>query len=133
MRRGNADVTINTDNVYEGTEEFNLVLTFAQPRRRFFVIPNITTVTINDTTGEYIICPYSLTITLHCVFAGLTIGFIGAPYRAIEDMASIIFTVGVIGNTKLATDVVVSFSTIDGSTSGKWSVETFSTFYALFS
>ena len=33
-----------------------------------------------------------------------------------------IFTVGVIGDTELATDVVVSFSTVDGSVSGRRSV-----------
>ena len=60
----------------------------------------------------------SLTLTLHCITADLTIGFIGAPYRAMENMGPMIFTVGVIGGTSLATDVVVSFSTVDGSTPG---------------
>ena len=55
------------------------------------------------------------------IIADLTIGFTGAPYRAMENMGPMIFTVAVnvIGNAMLATDVVVSFSTEDGSTSGK--------------
>ena len=35
-----------------------------------------------------------------------------------ENMGPMLFTVGVIGGTTLTTDVVVSFSTMDGSTSG---------------
>ena len=48
MRRASAEVTIRTDNVYEGVEEFSLDLFFASPQSGFFVIPNITTVTILD-------------------------------------------------------------------------------------
>ena len=48
MRRASAEVTIRTDNVYEGVEEFSLDLFFADPQARFFVIPNIATVTILD-------------------------------------------------------------------------------------
>ena len=59
MRRASAEVTIRTDNVYEGVEEFSLELFFATPQTGFFVIPNIATVTINDTTSEYIMCPVS--------------------------------------------------------------------------
>ena len=55
---------------------------------------------------------------MHCVIAEVTIGFIGAPYQARENMGPMRFTVSVIGDTKLATDVVVSFSTVDGSTPG---------------
>ena len=47
-RRGSADVTIRTDNVYESVEEFSLDLFFASPQTGFFVIPNIATVTILD-------------------------------------------------------------------------------------
>ena len=57
MRRASADVTIRTDNVYEGVEEFRLDLFFASPQTGFFVIPNIATVIINDTTSEYIFYP----------------------------------------------------------------------------
>ena len=39
-----------------------------------------------------------------------------------EDMGHMIFTVGVIGDTMLSTDVVLSFSTVDGSTPGRLSV-----------
>ena len=39
-----------------------------------------------------------------------------------ENMGPMIFTVGVIGDTVLPTDVVVSFSTVDGSTPGRLSV-----------
>ena len=56
---------------------------------------------------------------MHCVIVEVTIGFIGAPYQARENMGPMIFTVGVIGDTQLTTDVVVSFSTVDGSTPGK--------------
>ena len=58
---------------------------------------------------------------LALVIADLTIGFIGAPYRATENMGPMIFTVAVnvIGNAMLTTDVVVSFSTVDGTTSGR--------------
>ena len=38
-----------------------------------------------------------------------------------ENMGPMVFTVGVVGDTVLATDVVVSFSTVDGSTSGRLS------------
>ena len=55
---------------------------------------------------------------MHCVIVEVTIGFIGAPYQAMENMGPMTFTVGVIGGTELATDVVVSFSTMNGSTSG---------------
>ena len=57
MRRASAEVTIRTDNIYyEGVEEFSLDLFFASPQSGFFVIPNIATVTIIDTTSEYISC-----------------------------------------------------------------------------
>ena len=56
VRRASANVTIRTDNVYEGVEEFSLDLFFALPQAGFYVIPNIATVTIHDTTSEYIIC-----------------------------------------------------------------------------
>ena len=59
---------------------------------------------------------------MHCVIAEVTIGFIGAPYQAMENMGPMIFTVGVIGVTEFTTDVVVSFSTVDGSISGRRSV-----------
>ena len=60
MKRASAEVTIRTDNVYyEGVEEFSLDLFFSSPQTGYFVIPNITTVTINDTTSEYIKCPVS--------------------------------------------------------------------------
>ena len=59
MRRASAEVTIRTDDVYEGAEEFDLDLFFANPQAGFFVIPNIATVTITDTTSEYIMCPVS--------------------------------------------------------------------------
>ena len=48
----------------------------------------------------------------------MVIGFIGAPYLAHENIGSMIFTVGVIGETTLDKNVVVSFSTSDGSTPG---------------
>ena len=66
-----------------------------------------------------IVCSYK---NLALVIADLTIGFIGAPYRAMENMGPMIFTVivNVIGNAMLTTDVVVSFSTVDGSTSGRY-------------
>ena len=55
MRRASAQVTIRTDNVYEGVEEFSLDLSFTQPQTGFFVIPNIATVTILDAAiGEKI-------------------------------------------------------------------------------
>ena len=52
--------------------------------------------------------------------AELTISFTGAPYQAMENLGPMIFTVAVnvIGNAVLTTDVVVSFSTVDRSTSG---------------
>ena len=56
IRRASAEVTIRTDNVYEGAEEFSLDLFFASSQTGFFVIPNIATVTITDTTSEYISC-----------------------------------------------------------------------------
>ena len=56
---------------------------------------------------------------MYCVIAEVTVGFIGAPYRARENMGPMIFTVGVIGDTVLNTDVEVSFSTEDGSTPGR--------------
>ena len=55
---------------------------------------------------------------LYHIIKDLTIGFIGAPYQAMENEGPMLFTVGVIGDTQLATDVVVSFSSIDGSISG---------------
>ena len=65
-----------------------------------------------------IVCFYK---NLALVIADLTIGFTGTPYRAMENMGPMIFTVAVnvIGNAMLTTDVVVSFSTVDGSTSGR--------------
>ena len=48
MRRASAEVTLRTDNVYEGVEEFRLELFFASPQTGFFVIPNIATVTVLD-------------------------------------------------------------------------------------
>ena len=36
-----------------------------------------------------------------------------------ENTGPVIFIVGVIGDTELQTDVVVSFSTMNGSTSGR--------------
>ena len=36
-----------------------------------------------------------------------------------ENMGPMVFTVGVVGDTVLDTDVVVSFSTMDGSVSGR--------------
>ena len=56
---------------------------------------------------------------LYHIITDLTIGFIGAPYRAMENEGPMLFTVGVIGDTELATDVVVSFSTVDRSISGE--------------
>ena len=56
MRRASAEVTIRTDDKYEGVEEFSLELFFASPRTGFFVKPNIATVTIVETTSEYILC-----------------------------------------------------------------------------
>ena len=50
--------------------------------------------------------------------AGMIIGFVGAPYQVVEDRGPVIFTVTVIGGTALDRDVVVSFSTVDGSTPG---------------
>ena len=119
IKRASANVTIRTDNIYEGAEGFNLDLFFASPQAGFYVIPNIATVTINDTTSEYINCLVSHAVSLHCVIVDLTIGFIGAPYQAREDEGPITFTVGVVGVTELATDVVVSFSTLDGFTPGR--------------
>ena len=55
---------------------------------------------------------------MHCVIAEVTIGFIEAPYQAREIMGPMLFTVGVIGKRTLSTDVVVSFSTMDGFASG---------------
>ena len=46
------DVTIHTDNMDEIAEKFSIELLFAEPSGGFFVVPNITTVTIVDTTGE---------------------------------------------------------------------------------
>ena len=48
MRTASADVTIKTDNVYERLEEFSLELHLASPQTRFFVMPNIASVTILD-------------------------------------------------------------------------------------
>ena len=48
MRRASAEVTIRTDNVNEGAEEFTLELFFAQPQSGFFVIPSIATVIVLD-------------------------------------------------------------------------------------
>ena len=62
---------------------------------------------------------HSYLVTHHLLHTDLTIGFIGAPYRASEDMGPMRFTVGVIGDTVPATDVVVSFSTVDGFISGR--------------
>ena len=56
---------------------------------------------------------------LALLIADLTIGFIGAPYQSMENMGPMIFTVGVIGDTTLAADVVLSFSTVDGFTPGR--------------
>ena len=56
------DVTIRMDNVYEDTEEFSIELLFAEPSGGFFVAPDITTVTIMDTTGECIRCMAYLTV-----------------------------------------------------------------------
>ena len=50
MRRASAEVTIRTDNLNEGVEEFSLELFLAQPQTGFFVIPSITTVTVLDST-----------------------------------------------------------------------------------
>ena len=47
-RRASAEVTIRTDNVYDGVEEFSLDLFFASPQTGFFVTPSIATVTILD-------------------------------------------------------------------------------------
>ena len=54
VRSACIDVTIHMDNVYEDTEEFSIELLYAMPSGGFFVTPNITTVTIMDTTGECI-------------------------------------------------------------------------------
>ena len=59
MRRASADVTIMTDDVYEGVEEFSLDLFFAQQQSGFFVVPSIATVTIIDATSKYIMCQVS--------------------------------------------------------------------------
>ena len=68
--------------------------------------------------NKSIVCFYK---NLAHVTADLTIGFIGAPYRAMENMGPMIFTVAVnvIGNAMLTADVVVSFSTVDGTISGR--------------
>ena len=92
---------------------------YAEPSGGFFIIPNITTVTIMDTTGECIRCMVYLAVwTIIFSIVELTIGFIGAPYQALENTGPMIFTVGVIGDTVFDRDVVVSFSTMDGSTPG---------------
>ena len=51
-RRASADVTIRTDDVYEGAEMFSLDLFFASPQTGFFVIPDIANVTIIDAISE---------------------------------------------------------------------------------
>ena len=58
---------------------------------------------------------------MHFHLADLIFGFVGAPYQVMENMGPMIFTVAinVIGNARLETDVVVSFSTVDVSTSGE--------------
>ena len=60
-------------------------------------------------------------MSLHYVIAELTIGFTGAPYRVKENMGPMILTVTAdeIGIVVLSTDVVVSFSTVDGSTQSR--------------
>ena len=118
-RQASAEIIIRTDDVYEGTEIFSLNLSLASPQSGVFVIPNIANLTIIDTTSEQLLHLSTLKITVHYVITDLTIGFIGAPYRAIENTGPMIFTVGVIGDTTLGIDVVVSFSTVDGSTPGK--------------
>ena len=59
MSRASAEVTIRTDDKYEGVEEFSLDLFFAQQLSGFFVKPNNANVTIIETTSEYIPCPIS--------------------------------------------------------------------------
>ena len=46
------DVTIHTDNMDEIAEKFSIELLYAMPSGGFFVIPDMTTVTIVDITGE---------------------------------------------------------------------------------
>ena len=58
---------------------------------------------------------------MYITIAEVTVGFTGAPYRAKENLGPMIFTVAVnvIGNATLTTDVVVSFSTVNGSILGR--------------
>ena len=48
------DVTIHTDNMDEIAEEFSIKLRYAMPSGGFFVIPDITTVTIMNITGSQV-------------------------------------------------------------------------------
>ena len=48
VRRASVNVTIRTDSESEGVEQFSLELSLASPQTKFFVRPNIATVTILD-------------------------------------------------------------------------------------
>ena len=52
------EVTISTDNVNEGTEEYSLNLFYMSPQNFFFVMPNIATVRILDTKGDGILSKF---------------------------------------------------------------------------
>ena len=67
LRSACVDVTIRTDNVYEGVEDFSLDLFFDNAEIGFFVIPNVTTVTISDTTGSFSVASFHNNLKLgHC-------------------------------------------------------------------
>ena len=121
-------VNITDDSVYEGEEDFSGTLTLVSDSPRVTIDPSNAVATILDNEGKRttfiqislfvkeLVVSYCIYIL--CVIAEVTIGFIGAPYQAMENMGPMLFTVGVIGDTELSTDVVASFSTVDGSTSG---------------
>ena len=46
------NITIHTNNMDEIAEKFSIELLYVMPLKGFFVIPDITTVTIVDITGE---------------------------------------------------------------------------------
>ena len=128
-RRLNVSVDLFDDSRYERKEDFNGILSSDSPR--VTISPDNALATIVDDDCMQVIEFYtyfcmkwphylhSYLVPHHHLHTDITIGFIGVPYQSLEDMGPMTFTVGVIGDTVPATDVVVSFSTVDGSVSGR--------------
>ena len=122
-------IPILDDLLLEDSEVFNVTLTGSNSNTTLYILPNLTTVTIEDVDGKL---HYSVgllsaeyregrvtRLQSSFFFSAITVGFFcPGSYSVAEGAGSVSVTVEILRGTP-ARDVIVTLQTVDGSARGR--------------